>query len=111
MLEDFKAKLKKRVEKKAIKLSIDGETIYLKKGGILSWIPFNCFSEWGRIYMPINEDGSWNLPNLFFGGWKNLIKLILVLLLAAMILSQFYSDFQIISKLQETCTPILIPNV
>ncbi len=27
--------------------------------------------DWGRVYPPVNENGTWNIANLLFGGRKN----------------------------------------
>lgn len=35
--------------------------------------------DWGRVYPPINEDGTTNWGNLLFGGTKNLIKLVIIM--------------------------------
>lgn len=34
---------------------------------------------WRQVYPLKNEDGSWNYPNLLFGGYRNVIFLILTL--------------------------------
>ena len=60
------------------------ETVYLKR----SRIPI--IGDWGRIYPPLNEDGSTNYTNLIFGGKKNLIKLILVLIVVGLFLYGAY---------------------
>lgn len=37
------------------------------------------FFGWRIIHPVKNDDGSWNIPNLLFGGWGNLIKLIVLI--------------------------------
>ena len=50
-------------------IEVDGEKLYLKKD-FLGW----------RIVNPIkNPDGGYNWINFLFGGWRNLITLILLL--------------------------------
>ena len=41
--------------------------------------------DWGRIYPPLNEDGSYNWMNTIFGGRKNLIKLLAVMFVLALL--------------------------
>ena len=73
--------IKENFYKKSIgdskKVELDGETIYLKKTGFVT-------KDWQKINPPVEEkDGQikWNYFNLFFGGKKNLIRLILIFLL------------------------------
>ena len=60
------------------------ETVYLKR----SRVPI--IGDWGRIYPPLNEDGSTNYTNLIFGGGKNLVKLIIILGIVAIFLFGVY---------------------
>lgn len=69
------------------------ETVYFKR----SLLPLG---DWSRIYPPINEDGSINILNLVFGGKRNLIKLIGVLGIIAMVIIQFYNNFEMIESLK-----------
>ncbi len=59
--------------------------------------------DWGRIYPPVNEDGSWNVINLIFGGRKNLIKLLVVGMVIATVYLGFNELFQYIELLENTC--------
>lgn len=77
MFEKLKDKLMKRIERNAVKSYIGGEKVYLKKGGLLK--------EWGQIYPPVNEDGTWNIPNLVFGGKRNLIRLLIYIIVIAIL--------------------------
>lgn len=73
MLENFKQKLRKQTLKRCVIADLDGEEVYLKKGGFLK--------EWGRIYPTVSNENKINWVNLIFGGWRNLIKLIFVMLI------------------------------
>ena len=82
MFENLKTKLLDRIERDAVKSEMTyrptknakqiTETVYIKR----SKLPI--IGDWARIYPPVNEDGTWNLTNLIFGGRKNLIKLLFV---------------------------------
>jgi len=63
--------------------------------------------DWGRIYPAVNEDKTWNIQNLLFGGRKNLIKLIIVGTIIAMILLGYADLFSYISILEEGCLNLL----
>jgi len=112
MLENIKRKWQKRIEKNAFKSTLTytdpkgkqkTEKVYFKR----SQFPFfEWFGDWGRIYPPINEDESVNRMNLWFGGWRNLIKLLLLLGLIALVLFQFYTDFTVIEHLKEVCQQV-----
>jgi len=54
--------------------------------------------DWTRIYPPVNEDGTWNLLNLIFGGGRNLVKLIIIMGLLTMI---YFGIVEIFSGYQE----------
>lgn len=67
----LKEKMLERIEKNSIKVNVDGEKVYLKKGGF--------FEEWRVIYPPVNpETGKWDKINLFFGGKGNAFTTFLV---------------------------------
>lgn len=118
MFENLKEKLLERIEKDAAKSGMTyhlnkgtkkrpkivaiTETVYIKR----SKIPF--VGDWGRIYPPVNEDGSWNIINLIFGGKKNLIKLIAVAAIIGMVLFEFNHLFNVIEALREQVPRILI---
>jgi len=118
MFEKLKQRLLERIERDAMKsectyhinkgskkrpeiVSIT-ETVYMKR----SKMPLT--GDWQRIYPPVNEDGSWNLVNLIFGGKKNLIKLIFVGGLIAIVLFGFKETFNYIEILKETCPPQIL---
>lgn len=88
MFESLKEGFKKKIEDKAIKSTLvnpktnQEEIVYLRYGGLIS--------DWGRVYPVVNEDGSWNLTNLIFGGKKNLIRLAILLGLIALALWGVY---------------------
>lgn len=83
----LKKAIQKRIEKNAVKSELTytdsrgthTETVLLKR----SRIPL--IGDWGRIYPPINENGSINLINLVFGGKKNFLRLLIIMGLLAII--------------------------
>jgi len=75
----FKETMQRRIEKNAIKININGEDVLLKKSGLF-------VKEWHRFHPPINEDGSWNIKNLIFGGKANLVNFIVIMIIMAMLL-------------------------
>lgn len=116
MFEKIKRKWQKRIEKNAFKstLSYTGrhgkiytEEVYFKR----SQPPFiERFGDWGRIYPPLKEDGTKiHKMNFIFGGWRNLIKLLIILGIVGMVILQFYDNFMMIEYLRETCQMNLIP--
>jgi hypothetical protein len=106
MLEGLKKKLLDRIERKAIKSELEGEIVYLKK----SVVPL--IGDWGRIYPPVNEDGSWNIVNLIFGGRRNLIKLLIILAIVGMVLLGFYEVFSSYNQLAGTdCVKACLESV
>jgi hypothetical protein len=76
-----------RIEKDCVKSTLS----YEKKGEVItedvllkrSKMPL--VGDWGRIYPPLNEDGSWNVMNTIFGGKKNLIKLVLIFIILGLL--------------------------
>jgi len=94
MLEKLKQVFLDRIEIDAVKsemtyrLKKDSkpitETVYMKR----SKMPL--IGDWARIYPPVNEDGSWNITNLIFGGKKNALRLIILGAIIAMALYGFY---------------------
>lgn len=106
MLENFKQKLQEKIEENAVKSELtwyskDGtentEIVLLKR----SRIPI--IGDWARIYPPINEDGKINWINLIFGGTKNLIKLIVVMIIVGMVLWQFKENYDLLGKAVDCC--------
>ena len=91
--------LQRKLEKNCIKSELHGETVYLGKGSVLSWIPIvgDWFSEWGQVHPPVDENGNPLWANIIFGGWRNLIKLLIVMGLIAM---AFYGVYEMVSSLQ-----------
>lgn len=79
------------------------EVVYLKR----SIMPLG---DWTRIYPPIDENGKINWANLLFGGRRNLVKLLVVMAIVAMVLSQFQSNFTYIKQLETLCQQIA-PNL
>lgn len=82
MFENLKKNFQKKIEENSVKSEMEwedkegnrhSEIVYMKRSNM----PF--IGDWVRIYPPVNEDSSWNVPNAFFGGRKNLIKLLLIL--------------------------------
>jgi hypothetical protein len=78
MFEKFKEELMNKIERNSIKSELswvdkEGNThteiAYLKRGRGL-------VGDWHRIYLPVKEDGKWDIPNLLFGGRKNFIRLL-----------------------------------
>jgi len=113
MFEKLKQVLLDRIERDAVKSEMTyhptkgapgiTETVYMKR----SRTPLT--GDWQRIYPPVNEDGSWNIINVVFGGRKNLIRLIAVGAVVAMVLLGFSELFNYIEVLKETCMqPILV---
>jgi len=64
--------------------------------------------DWGRIYPPVNEDGSWNIPNLIFGGKKNLIKFIFIALIITSVLLGFNEIFNYVEAIKQSCPQQII---
>jgi len=87
-MSELKERLLEKLERNAIKSELDGETVYLRK----SKIPI-LGGDWSQIHPPINEDGSWNIINLIFGGKRNLKILLALLAVSTMILFAFKEVF------------------
>jgi hypothetical protein len=92
-VKGLKKKFLDRIEKHSVKSTLEGETVYLKKSSI------PLIGDWSRIYPAVNEDGSWNITNLIFGGRRNFIKLLLFLALIGLVILGFY---EIISSFNAT---------
>lgn len=93
MFEKFKERIQAKVEKNSVKSNliwIDKEGQAHEEEVILKRSRLPLIGDWGRIYPPINEDGSWNIINLIFGGRKNFIRLLIILGLIAMVFYGFY---------------------
>lgn len=112
MFEKLKTKLLDRIERDAMKSECTyrptrnsepiTETVYMKR----SKTPLT--GDWQRIYPPVNEDGSWNIVNLIFGGKKNLYRLLMVAGIVAIVLLGFNATFNYIDVLKETCVPQIL---
>jgi hypothetical protein len=71
------------------------EKVFLKR----SLLPLG---DWARIYPPLNENGTRiKLFNLLFGGWRNLIRLIVILSIIGFIIVQYYQDITYIAYLKD----------
>ena len=85
--ESLKEEFKRRIESNSYKTELswtdkegntNTEIVYLKR----SRLPLG---DWHRINPPVNElTNKWNIPNLIFGGKKNLIKLLIMLAIVAL---------------------------
>jgi len=98
VLENFERTIKKSTfewtDKKGLQHS---EEVLFKK----SKIPI--VGDWGRVYPPINEDGSVNWINLIVGGRKNLIKLLIIVAIVGMVLLQFFENYNLLGQAVECC--------
>jgi len=118
MFEKLKKRLQEKIEKNAVKSEltwIDSfgnvhiDKVLLKRSQM--WL----VGDWERIYPPINEDGTWNITNLLFGGKKNLIKLVVYVILVGIVLLAFYEIFHYVEVLrslpcfQSCLNPINLP--
>lgn len=63
-------------------LKLNGDKVYMKK----DWLG------WRQIYPIKKDDGSWNYPNLLFGGYRNLIFLVIVMLALLLLVSSYKHD-------------------
>ena len=112
MFENLKVTMQKKIEKNSVKSLmtwIDKDGIPHEEVVVMKRSQEPLVGDWARIYPPVNEDGSWNLTNLLFGGKKNLIKLIAILILVGLVLLGFYEAFQAYDALAsmpcvEACT-------
>jgi len=104
MFEGLKLKMQKKIEKNAVESNLSWtdkegnehtETVLLKK----SSLPF--VGDWARIYPPVNEDGSWNIVNLLFGGKRNLFKFMFIALIIFMVFLQFKEMFNYIGTIND----------
>lgn len=107
MLESLKQKFKARLEKRVIESDLDGRKIYFSK----SRIPI-LGGEYTEVHPPVNEDNTWNIMNLLFGGWRNLVKLVIVLAIAGFVLLQFKQNFAHIEYLENLpCVKSYLANL
>ena len=109
MFEELKEKLKKRIEENSYKSILNWkdaegehtEQVYMKR----SKIPI--IGDWTRIYPPVNENNTWNIVNLVFGGRKNLIKLLLILGIISLLYYGIYEMLESCRLLAKTCVPTI----
>lgn len=104
MFEGFKKSLQEKIEKNSVKVPdlawVDGAGVTHTETVILKRSRMPLVGDWTRIYPPVNEDGSWNLINLIFGGKKNLITLLLYLGIVAIAFLAFKDLFAYIQELE-----------
>lgn len=114
MFENLKERLKQKIEENAVKSEL---TWYDKKGNpsteivLLKKSRVPILGDWSRIYPPIDEEGNIKWVNLIFGGWKNLIKLIIVLAIVGMVLWQFKENYTLLGKAVECCNLCKVPII
>ena len=118
MFKKIKKNWQKKIERNAFKSElkyINREGIkLLNKGTPMSELPDSVrvtenvifkrsllpLGDWGRIYPPIKENGKLSLTNLIFGGWRNLIYLIAILIIVGLVFIQFKENFETIEALK-----------
>lgn len=94
MFENLKKDIHSKIAKNTIVSNLNGETVLMKYGG------FPGMKDWHRIYPPVIEvDGNlkWVPVNLIFGGRRNVVRLLYLILFAGIV---FYG----ISSLFHSCT-------
>ncbi len=128
MLEKIKENWQKKIEKNSVCSTLThankkGLKLMRKEGVLFQDLPDKCkvteqvifkrsvmpLGDWTRIYPPI-ENGKINYFNLIFGGKRNLIKLIGILLLVGFVVLQWQSNFATIEYLQNitsTCNVVI----
>ena len=98
-------KWQKSIEKNAFKSEL---TYKDKKGKSHTEIVYfkrslTPLGDWQRIYPPVNENGKINWINFLFGGKRNLIKLIAILVIVGMVILQFYENYNLLGQALECC--------
>ena len=97
-------KILERIEKDGKKVNMgteqNPEWVYFKKSGFIT-------KEWHIIYPPVNEDGTTNKTNLWFGGKGNAIKLAVIFGLMLLLVLGIY---QIISSYNEILANPAVQN-
>lgn len=84
----FKDRIIRKLEREAQKSVLSWEDRYGNRNSeevLFKKSKIPLIGDWGRIYPPVNEDGSINYTNLFFGGKKNFIRLVLMLVILALV--------------------------
>ncbi len=109
--DKLKDSLQKRIEKNAIKIP---EATWIDKKGevhtedvIIKRSNIPLIGDWSRIYPPIDEEENINWMNALFGGKKNLIKLIVILVIVGLIMLGFREIFSNYEALRTICEPYL----
>ena len=70
---------------------LEGDKFYVKR---------NTFFEGYRVVHPIkDEEGHYIIPNLLFGGWSNLFKLIIILALMFFLMWSYNHDTAVCRQL------------
>ncbi|MFW6130177.1 MAG: hypothetical protein ACOC56_03260 [Atribacterota bacterium] len=112
MRMSLKQKIQERIEKDAVVSEINGRKVVLKESaGIFEIFPKEIkdkFKEWKEINPIINEDGRVNYINLIFGGWRNLITLLIILFIVGMYLMQYFQALHLITELQDNCVKYMM---
>lgn len=130
MFEKIKKRIQERIEKNAVKSELTWFSTEFRKDENNKWIrdernrrvkfgvphtemvllkrsKLPILGDWARIYPILNEDGSWNIINTFFGGRRNLIKLIVILSIVGFVLLSFKDFFTGYEALKTACEPFL----
>ena len=111
MFNKLKKLMMERIEKDTVKSSMcwtDKKGNVIEETVIMKRDKAPLVGDWGRIYPPVNEDNSWNIINLLFGGKKNLIKLLIIGGLIGMILMGYYEIIKYAGAAKEGCMSIVI---
>jgi hypothetical protein len=87
MFDTLKERLKRKVVDSSKKIELDGEVVYIKKSNM------PLIGGWGIVQPPVNEDNTWNIPNVLFGGKQNLFKLLGILFIMVLFFLGFNDLF------------------
>ncbi len=93
---NFKEKIQAKIEKNTIESTLswtDKKGISKTEKVLLKRSRLPLVGDWGRIYPPLNENGSINWINLIFGGRKNFVRLLLILAVVVMVFVAFGEVF------------------
>jgi len=90
--------MQKRIERNAVISELEGKKVILKK----SEVPI-LGGEWREIHPPVDENGKWNYMNLIFGGWRNFIRLAILLLIIGFALMQYFDILHYVQELNKHC--------
>ncbi|MGA2130630.1 MAG: hypothetical protein ABSG05_03415 [Candidatus Pacearchaeota archaeon] len=104
--ERFKLDLHNKIKQGTIESNLNGERVLMKYGG---WhIGFFDLRTWHVINPPVVEENGklkMNWPNFIFGGWKNLWKLVGVIIVFGAVLLSYSNIVNQFNHLVKTCTP------